>query len=271
MAKPTKIMMFIAIIVLSLSVAFIAIYKIKPCTYCNEKFCFGNCTITYDDDGNPVKINDQDKIGGKTTQNTTQLATTSRADQNYLDDIVFIGDSRTVGYELCIPSIKKENIFAENSLNHEEAMTKKVVNLQEYKKVSIPDAVKVRAPKIMVVNFGVNGIAWMTPEKLVETYEILIDELIKNSPTSIVIIESILPVSMSYEGNVTNEKIDEANALIFKMAKEKKLYYMAANDALKDDKNDLQYGLHQDDGIHFTQSAYDKILDYILTHAIYKK
>ncbi|MEG2814408.1 MAG: hypothetical protein RSA79_07385, partial [Oscillospiraceae bacterium] len=178
MAKSTKALLFITIIVVSLSTAFIAIYSIKPCKYCNKKFCFGTCTISYDDEGNPIKYDDSHNKDDNTTQNTTQLATTPRADQSYLDDIVFVGDSRTVGFKINTPEISEENIFAENSLNHEEAMTKKVVNIQEYKKVSIPDAVKVRSPKIMIVNFGINGISWMTPEKLVETYEIFIDELI---------------------------------------------------------------------------------------------
>ena len=271
LTKKVKAMMFITIIIITLSAASILILIMEPCEYCHKKFCFGSCLITYDDEGNKTQGTIKPKLH-KTNQNSTRLTETERQPQSYMDNIVFIGDSRTVGLSLNA-DLKPENIFADGGLNHEEALTKKVVKIQEYKTVSIPEAVRITAPSIMVINFGINGIAWMSIDTFMEGYEKLIDELITNSPNSIIVIESIMPVSLGYEqtkDGVSNEKIDLANNALFEMAKQKGLYYMATDEVLKNDSNDLISSFHGGDGIHFNKQAYGVIVDYMLTHAIYK-
>ena len=51
----------------------------------------------------------------------------------------------------------------------------------------------------MVVNFGINGIAWLNEEQFISDYETLLTALEESSPDSVIIIESILPVSASKE------------------------------------------------------------------------
>lgn len=270
MSSKTKVMMFVTVIVVSLSVTAIAFILIKPCEYCGDKFCFGTCIIDKGDQANGTTRKKPNKI--KTNQTGTRLSSTDRADKSYLDNVVFIGDSRTVALKLHA-GLKDENVFAEEGLNHEDALTKRVVPIQAYKNVSIPDAVKATAPDIMIVNFGINGIAWMNIDTFIESYETFIDALIESSPNSIIVIEAVLPVSLSYEqrsDGVSNEKIDEANDALFQMAKDKGLYYLGTDEVLKDEGNDLVSG-YSSDGLHFNKQAYDVIVDYILTHAINQK
>lgn len=266
--------MFVTIIVVTLSVTAVAFIYIKPCDNCGRLFCFGTCVIWYDENG--VKIDDPNSISPnthKTNQKSTRLVETERANQSYLEGLVFIGDSRTIGLQ-AHANLDSQRVFAEDGLNHEAALTKKVVKLQEYKSISIPDAVRITVPDIMVVNFGINGIAWMSVEKFMEGYELLVDELIANSPESIIVIEAIMPVSYEYtltDGGVTNEKIDQANDALYNMARRRGLYYLATNEALKDDENNLKSGFHSGDGLHYSKAAYDVIVDYILGHEIKKK
>ncbi|MFZ2539956.1 MAG: GDSL-type esterase/lipase family protein [Oscillospiraceae bacterium] len=268
MAKKAQIMCYVTIIVVALSLS-AALFVITPtCSNCGSKLCFGRCTIVYDID-NPTnaRLN-----APKTNQNTTRLFETERADSSYLNNITFVGDSRTVG--LVLYEIPEENIFAEDGLNHEQALTKEVVRLNENKLTTIKDAVLVTAPDIMMVNFGINGAAYMPVDSFMEGYAKLIDELLEASPSSIVVIESIMPVSLSYEQTETgcsNEKIDEINDALYEMAKEKGLYYLATNEVMKNENNDLINTYHRGDGIHYNAKAYDAIIEYILTHEIYRK
>jgi hypothetical protein len=239
------------------------------CKYCGSKFCFGTCTIVYGDAGNK----DANVLfGKKTNQPSTLLQTTQRADESYLNKLIFVGDSRTVALKTH-GDIPEEQILAENGLNHEQAMTQKVVKLQDYKSVSIPDAVEVLAPSIMIVNFGVNGIGWMPLDDFMESYEKFIDELMTRSPNSIIVIEAIFPVSTNYDGtnNITNEKIDQANERLYELAKKKGLYYMATNEVLKNEYNAMDSKYDSGDGLHYNKLAYDVIIDYFLTHTIIKK
>lgn len=260
--------------IVAIAVTAVCYILLKPCEFCGDKLCFGKCTIVYDAQGNPIKKQDDAApLSHKTNQKSTRISETDLADVSYLDSLTFVGDSRTIGLK-AFAKLKDENVFAEDGLNHEAALTKKVVQLQQFQSVSIPEAVRVTAPDIMVVNFGINGIVWLGLEAFIEGYEKLIDELILSSPSSVIVIEAIMPVSMKYENGadgVTNEKIDDANLLLYELAKEKGLYYLATDEVLKNEYNDLDDTLHNGDGLHYNKAAYDIIIDYILRHQIYRK
>lgn len=265
MAKKVQMMCYVTIIVVALSLS-VVLFMITPaCSNCGSKVCFGRCTIVYDID-NPNKVREN---APATNQNTTRLVETERADESYLENITFIGDSRTVGLQLY--GVPLEKIFADDGLNHEQALTKEVVRLTENKWTTIKEAVLMTAPDIMIVNFGINGAAYMPVDTFIAGYEELIDELLEASPSSIFVIEAIMPVSLSYEqsdGGCTNEKIDSLNDAIYKMAKDKGLYYLATNEAMKNENNDLVNTYHSGDGIHYNKEAYEAIIEYILTHEI---
>ncbi|MEG0691878.1 MAG: SGNH/GDSL hydrolase family protein [Oscillospiraceae bacterium] len=268
MAKKVQIMCYITIMIVALSLTAVLFIITPTCSNCGSKLCFGRCTIVYDIN-NP---NQGRPNAPKTNQNTTRLVETERADESYLEKITFVGDSRTVGLQHY--GIPVENIFAEDGLNHEQALTKEVVRLNDRKLTTIKEAVLVTAPDIMIVNFGINGAAYMPVDTFIEGYEKLIDELLEASPSSILVIEAIMPVSLSYEqteSGCSNEKIDEINEALYDMAKEKGIYYLATNDVMKNKSNDLIDTYHRGDGIHYNAKAYEAIIEYILTHEIHRK
>lgn len=271
MSNKAKIMMFVMIMVVSLSVAAIAFILMPACEYCASRLCFGTCTDSPSYKFDPEKDDSVKAERGKTNQKQTRISATERADDDYLKNLVFIGDSRTVALQ-AFAELDEDKVFAEEGLNHEDALWKEVVLVEKYTRISIPDAVKLTAPDVMVINFGINGIAWMSTETFIEGYEKLIDEIIKSSETSIIVIESIMPVSKSYENRedgVSNEKIDEANDALYRMAERKGLYYLDTSEVLKDENNDLMSS-YSGDGLHYNKAAYDVIVDYIMHHAIYK-
>lgn len=273
MSNKVKVMLLVTICVLAISVTAVVVILLEPCKYCGDKFCMERCLIVYDDygvdsDSGKLKPHTYD-----TNQKTTRLAQTADAGKSYLDSLVFVGDSRTVGLQ-AFAELPEGNVFAEDGLNHENAMTKPIVKVQEFKTVTIAEAVAIRVPDTIVVNLGINGVAWLSPEEFIKTYEEFIDQLIGASSSSMIIIEAITPVALNYENRsdgVSNEKIDQVNALLYQLSKEKGLYYLATDEVLKNEYNDLSDTLHNGDGIHYNKTAYDIIINYIRTHALIKK
>lgn len=270
MSKKIRVMLHITTIVIALSVAAIAFMLMPVCDFCQSKFCFGTCQREIDLDGVKTESGQRENPP-KTNQNTTRLKETTTQGDDYLSNITFIGDSRTVALEFF--DIPKSQIFAENSLTHQQALTKNVVGLSDDKFTTIEEAVISTAPDIMIINFGINGAAWMPDEEFITTYEEFIDKMLAASPSSIIVIESILPVSIDYENRsdgIKNERIDELNSLLYELAKDKGLYYMASNEALKTDNNTLNPE-YSADGLHFNNKAYEVLLNYFKTHAIIRQ
>lgn len=200
----------------------------------------------------------------------TVLQETTPADRDYLDNTVFIGDSRVEGMRLN-GSIQQKNAYAQTGMSHVGAMTTACVDLGTGRLLTIPQAVAIRKPQRMVVAFGINGIVWMGEESFIQGYEELIDTLMGKSPNSIVIIQSILPVSSWKEQSdprMSNQKIDRYNELLLDLAERKGIYYLNAAEKMKNSRNALDSRYDSGDGLHFNAAAGDLIVDYLLSHSV---
>lgn len=197
----------------------------------------------------------------------TVLAQTDRASDSYLDETVWVGDSRIVGMALN-NMIKESNAFAETGLSHDNinAVSCVEINGRNY---TIPQAVGIRKPKRMVIAFGINGIAWMSIDDFMESYTQMVETLQRRSPDSVIILQAILPVSSTYERNeprVTNRKIDQYNQRIKQLAEEMGLYYLEADTALKNTDGSLYSAYNNGDGLHYNKAGAQAIVDYFMTH-----
>lgn len=273
MSNKVKVTIYIAIMVIALSVT-AALYVLMPaCDDCGRKICFGNCV----GEGGWFGLQDDQTVrlpGAKTNQKTTLLAETEAVDPaEYFETVWLIGDSRTNALQLY--DIPVDRIFAQDGLNQEQALSTAFLRIGDSKPVTIPEAVMYAAPEVMIVNFGINGIAWWSTEQFMESYDALITALKEASPGSIIVIESVLPVAQSYEesaesNGLTNERIDEINELLYRYAQQNGCYYMATGEVMKNEENDLKEE-YSDDGLHFTRAGYQAVIDYILTHAVIRE
>lgn len=261
MSNKLKIMFCVTLIIFCLSISAIIFIQIPVITR-PKVYDFSNVTVE-----NQNTISHQ----MQTNQNTTMLAETVAQDEEYFDTIKFVGDSRTNAMKLF--GIDEKNIFAEDGINHQTALTKEFIRLSENKTTTLYEALRITAPEVVMLNFGINGLSWMSIEDFIYSYEKLVDQVVEASPSSIVVINSVLPVSLAYEqrlDGVLNSKIDEANGELYSLAEKKGLYYMGMSDILKNSHNALKDEYHNGDGLHFNSSTYTAIKEYILTHAIYK-
>ena len=261
MSNRAKHIALSCVCVVCLALAGVLWYFTPPCGQCGKKICFGHAAT--------VQRNEtENSTNGKTASYETTLAYTGETDENYLDDVYFIGDSRTVG--LVRAGMPEDHLFAETGMCHEDALTKRVVALDNTAYLTIPDALQIVAPTVAVVNFGINGIGFMNEETFIDDYRKMMRAFQKVSPKTVFIIEAILPVSSSYESKsgMTNEKIDEMNLRLCKLAEELGCYYLASDTVMKDESNDLLRIYNDGDGLHYNEEGYEAILTYVKTHVV---
>lgn len=269
MSKKLQVMCYVTMIVVALSLTAILTILMPNCEVCGKRLCFGACKFTFD-------LENKEKEGGlvqekyKTNQPYTMLAETTKQDMSYLDKVAFIGDSRTVAMQLF--GVPLSSIYAMEGLTHEAAMYEECVRVSEQNVTTIADAVMMNAPEIMIINFGINGIAWLDEENFMKGYDEFVKSLTAASPSSIVVIEAIMPVTFTYansDNGITNEKIERYNELLYYYAKKNGFYYLDTDSVLKDENNDLDDS-YSGDGLHYNEKAYEVIIDYVLSHAIIK-
>lgn len=265
LTRKTQILCYITIIVVALSVTLVLHMLAPVCPECGRKFCMTDHT-----GGSAGGLDSL--FGGDSDEkpqgaHTTRLAETG-PESGYLERICFVGDSRTVA--LTAYGIPADRVFAENGLNHLHALDSEVVSLNGSKPMTIPEAVRVTQPDILLLNFGINGALYMGLDEFTEGYGALIDELLKQSPDSTIIIEAILPVAGFYEtqpDGITNQKIDELNAGLYQLAQDKGLYYLATDEAMKGEDGKLRME-YTTDGLHYNEAGSRAILDYVQTHRV---
>lgn len=192
--------------------------------------------------------------------------------QDYIENTVFIGDSRTYGF-ITYRFIKQENVFAEIGQSHKGARFEHFIDLGTGSLLTVAQAVGIKKPERMIVSYGINGIAYTGPQTFMNEYEALIDDLRAASPDSLIIIQSILPVSSYYQtyidSRLTNEKIDSYNALLKQLAEEKDCRYLDTSGVLKDGGNCLSSEYDSGDGLHFNSRVYEVLLQYLDQHRIF--
>ena len=264
LTRKTQILCYITIIVMALSVTLVLHMLAPACPVCGRKLCLSD--HTGDTPGTEQK--EGDLPGGLPASRTTRLGETARQEDSYLERICFAGDSRTVA--LTAYGVSADRVFAENGLNHVHALDSEVVSLNGSKPMTIPEAVRITQPDILLLNFGINGALYMGLEEFTEGYGRLVDTLMEQSPDSIVIIEAILPVAGFYEtqpDGISNQKIDELNAGLYQLAQDKGVYYLAADEAMKGEDEKLRME-STPDGFHYNEAGSRAILDYVLTHPV---
>jgi len=204
------------------------------------------------------------------------LGVTEDAGREYLDKIIFLGDSTTygIGYyydrgysDLCPPS----QIWTPSSgtLTLSNQSTATVVYPPTGAEIPIIDAVSDAKPEIMLLTLGVNGVSFMDEQWFVDEYSALINNIKAASPDTKIILNSIYPVAASYKhiDSISNEKIRAANDWIRNIAEATGSKYLNTYEVLVAADGTLPEADHNGDGIHLSGETFGTVMEYIRTHA----
>lgn len=201
---------------------------------------------------------------------------TEPAADDYFDDAVFLGDSRTDGLRL-YSGIRGADFLAYKALmvfqvTGTHGVAQKPIAVGE-EKMTVLEALKQKQYGKIYVMFGINELGWNKSEDFGAAFRILIDEVRKLQPTAILYIESLIPVNpekcraSGISAYITNEKVAEYNEVLRQLAAEKGAVYLDLASALADEDGVLA-AESTVDGVHFVKSHYVKWFDYLKLHTV---
>ena len=205
-----------------------------------------------------------------------ELTETEDAGQEYIDKIVFLGDSTTYGLGaynvLPFTQIWADTIGTLALFNWEIDPIAYYDPADPYnaQELSIPDCAARRQPEYLMITLGINGIALLDEAQFKDYYVRMIQAIQQASPDTKIICQTIYPVIDSYVPNgISNEKVNAANQWIYDIAAETGTRYLNSHDVLMDQAGQLNAAYTDDTamGIHLNGTGFSVLLQNIRTHA----
>lgn len=204
------------------------------------------------------------------------LGKTADYGQNYIDSITFLGDFTVRGlldYELLSGGAASYQVWTgeggDISLDS-NIQNISVVFPDSGEVIKLSDALSRRTPKYLVITLGIsNGVPYCDKEKFCAYYQSIIDVIFESAPGTVVMIQSILPVSKKTARKnpaISNERIDRANEWLVEICQNNNLKFLYTADALKDDRGNLAADYVTDDGLSMNDDGYRQVLRYIRMH-----
>ena len=215
------------------------------------------------------KDNDSENIDNNELNEYNSIVPESEAvTDDYFNDAVFIGDSRTEGF-IMYNGLSNVTSLTSKGLMVDTAFSKPAINMNG-EKISVMKALsKTKFNKVYVM-LGINELGWAYSDIFINKYAEIVDYIKEINSDAQIYIQSILPVS--YEKSTkdkiyNNDKISEYNELIKKMANDKQVYYLDVAEAIKDENGNLPADASLD-GVHLKKEYCQKWYDYLKTHTV---
>lgn len=165
-------------------------------------------------------------------------------------DAAFIGDSRTEALKT-YGLLKGATYYTYKGLKVDTVFTEPYID-EGGTKMTVMDAIARHQYERVYIMLGVNELGWVSTDIFIEDYGKIIDELKKSQPDATIYVQSILPVSAKkseQDSIYNNPRINEFNALIEQMAKDKGATYLRVNEEVMDESGSLPADASTD-GVH---------------------
>lgn len=201
--------------------------------------------------------------------NATVVPLSAPVEDNYFADAVFLGDSRTEGFHL-YSGLQQGTYFYSVGATVESVFSKPVWKTSSGK-VPLLDAMKPTDPAKVYVMLGVNELGWPRSDMFHKYYTKVVERIRADHPNSVIILQSILPVSAAQEAKgsyVNNRRIGEFNEVIRNVAEEQQnCRFVNVAEAVTDESGNLPEEWSFD-GVHLNRAGCAVWLDYLKTHSV---
>lgn len=246
-------------------------------------FIYPNCE-SHNNDYCLVNKNDNQE----STENII-LGATEDYGQNYIDKIIFLGESTTYGlqhYGILSGGINTNQVWTGATVKNGVTISAGTFSLSptiETSKIFYPDsktaitikeAIIQKRPEYLIITLGLNnGASYYSENEFKYCYRILLNSINTVSTNTNIILQSLFPISEKCKIKAyTPERIALCNKWIYDIAKEYGLKYLNTVTILEDSNG---YLIHEydngGDGIHLNQKGLDKVIEYIKTHGYPKE
>lgn len=194
--------------------------------------------------------------------------------QEYLDKIIFLGDSRTYSYKAYgVLSGGRDTTQVWTPRSGTMTLSSQSYTLIYYPEtgadVSIRDAVAMKKPEYMVIGLGTNGLSYMNEETFKAEFRSLVTDIKSISPDTKVMLNSIFPVANYYDNLdlINNQKIADCNRWIMEIAEETGAKYLNTAEVLVDEQGWLNINYDNGGGAtHLNKLGDEIVMNYIRTH-----
>lgn len=210
-------------------------------------------------------------------QPKTALAETADMGRDYLDKIIFLGDSTTYGlgyyydhgYKDLVPPTQVWTPTS-GTLTLDQWNYVAMKNPETGEEQMLTDLVSLKQPEYLCITLGVNGVSFMKEDYFKQSYTSLVQKVQELSPNTTIILNSIYPVTSGYEAKnngINNLKIEAANLWVSAIAQGCGVHYLDSASVLKNDQGLLPDSYTNGDGLHLNGEAFGLVVEYIRTHA----
>ena len=200
-----------------------------------------------------------------------------KADKDYLDDTLFLGDSNTARFS--IYANKDGEAFADEAhsvgvvgMGVGAISTLKCMEFQGIGSVTMPKAVEIIHPKRVIITMGTNNLSGTSTDatNFIKSYREGIKAVHDAYPYADIIINAIPPVAKSRDyPNVSMTQIDAYNKAIVEMCEEEGYKFLNSSEVLKDETTGFaKEGYMASDGLHLSQKGIQALFDYVTSHAL---
>ena len=225
----------------------------------------------------PIK----EEIPDDLAENAATLDSSLDYGAHYIDSTVFLGDYTTahlLTFNLLSSDTASRMVWS--SENRDIPLDANVKNISIYFEDTdtckpIAELLSERKPERIIITLGINnGVSYCNEEVFCDYYQSLIDLIKENSPDTIIILQSIFPITKSAAKNnpsISNERIKRANAWISNLAEKNDVHFLYTSSILTDENGYLDSDYAEDDGINLNYTGYKAVLKYVRTHGTYEQ
>lgn len=183
---------------------------------------------------------------------------------DYYNDALFIGSSALAGlsdYGYTDP----ENMLLSDSIRLDNFNT--LILSENNEQSSIAEAVRRKNASKIYIMTGLYDLADINSDKLFDSLENFIDDIVSQRPGVKIYLISLFPVPSETESIVaSNADIDLYNSLLLKFSDKMRVGYLDVNTDFKGNDGKLPSFAAELNGIRLKKEYYEKLSDYILTH-----
>ena len=187
-----------------------------------------------------------------------------RVEMNYLDDALFIGDSRTstlyeyagwtnvdffVKYGLTVWDVWENDM---DGRTLESMLTGK-----QYGKVYI--------------GLGINELGSGTPESFTEQFRSIVEQVRTLQPNAVIFVEAIMHVTQSKDAEntyINNQEINARNERLKELADNQSIFYIDVNEAMDEPGTGKLKEEYTFDGVHLQVKYIEILREFLLNHGI---
>lgn len=192
-----------------------------------------------------------------------------KAPQGYFEDALFIGDSRTVGLEE-YGNIEGADFFATEGMSV-YSIYKETSDISGVGNVSLKTLLQSKQYGKVYIMLGINELGYRLSDTAAR-YKDLIDKIQKYQPDALIFIEANLHVSAELSRTdkiFKNSRIDNYNNMLAKLADNRSIFYIDANEIFDDADGGLGRE-YTSDNIHIMGKYYGDWGAWIAQKAIVK-